>query len=329
MKEVLRIKCPDSYLSKDERVFEIYKQLKKWVYSDALQKLLDLYDINIKDNGEFKEYVTELQLKVSAKWDYRANKKESWLVKEDNFAAENAAFIMNNAKRLGFVNIGKPILEADYICPLGGARLANLHRCLGAKAIVDKNEWKDKKIIALSATRPIDKIEIPYIEKYINKTKTAKEELTEYDIVCLSLEKVFNLDDNYVESGMSLDSENINERAAIRRYLNEYNGCKVYSLAAPSSDPVNRRANSVDTFNYLLKQFNIKTHEKILLTTNYIYQPRQLLSFIMLSLEHNINVDCIGVDNTINNSEPVLVVANYLQEIKAMIDTVKTFCDNY
>ena len=326
--DVIRIKCPDSGISKQERIEQLYADLKKWVYSDALRALLELYGVNINETLEFKEYVRQLQAVASESWDFRRKKAEKenrkeiverWLVEDEQFVSDNQEIILENARKLGLIDIIEPMFVPDYICPLGGARLANLYRCLAAQLVIDENSWENKKIVALSGTRPISEIELPYLEQY------AKDAGTEYDAICKGLERAFDLDD-YQE--MRIVSKNLNSCAAIREYAKKYNGSVVYSVAAPSSAPDIRRANSVDTFEYFLDQFKINKGDKILLTTSCIYQPFQLLRFIMLGLEHEFEVDCIGVSAKIDGtafSKP----SNYLQEIKATIDAIKNFCDKY
>lgn len=326
--DVIRIKCPSSKIKKQERIDQLYGNLKEWIYSDALNDLLVLYNVTINEHLDFKEYVKELQAAASESWDFRRKKAkkensaepiERWLVEDEQFVLDHQKTILENARKLGLIDITDPLFVPDYICPLGGARLANLYRCLAAQSVIDENGWKNKKIVALSGTRPISEIELPYLEQY------AKDASTEYDAICKGLEHAFALDD-YQEK--RIVSKNVNSCAAIREYKKKYHGSMVYSVAAPSSAPDTRRANSVDTFKYFLDQFNVNRNEKILLTTSCIYQPFQLLRFIMLGLEHDFEVDCIGVGANIDGtsfSKP----SNYLQEIKATIDAVKNFCDKY
>lgn len=321
---IIRVKCPSLDLSKEARIEEIYNNLWEWVNSDALNNLLSLFDLKISPSNNFKKYIGSLQEGVSKVWDYRKT-KESWHIRDEKFVMENKYAIMECARQLGFTDITQPLEEVDYICPLGGARMANLNRCLTAKQIIDYNGWKNKKVVALSGMRPIDKIELPYLEEYISEDKISENITTEYDVMCYSIEKAFGLKSSFDENKVVV--KNINECSAVRRYTSSANGIDVYSVAAPSSK-TDKRANSIDTFNYFLKLFNVKKNEKILLTTNCIYQPRQLLSFIMLSLDYDVWVDCVGVSKNIETGGHS-VTSNYLQEIKAMIDTIKLFCDKY
>lgn len=326
--DIIRIRCPRSGIGKQERINRLYADLSKWVYSDALKTLLELYEVNINRNLDFKEYVRELHKTASKLWDFRQKKAEQgnrkemierWLLEDEQFVLDNQEVILESARKLGLVDITEPLFVPDYICPLGGARLANLYRCLAAQMVVDENNWENKKIVALSGTRPVSEIERPYLEQY------AADADTEYDAICRGLERAFDLNE-YQEK--KIVSENVNSCAAIREYSKKYHGSVIYSVAAPSSAPDVRRANSADTFEYFLKQFEVNTGEKILLTTNCIYQPFQLLRFIMLGLEHDFEVDCIGVGAKIDGtafSKP----SNYLQEIKATIDAISNFCDKY
>ena len=131
--------------------------------------------------------------------------------------------------------------------------------------------------------------------------------------------KAFGVAENEFEE-KDYEDDNINLSWSVRRFLERPNGVDLFSLAAPSSDP-SRRANSVDTFEFFLKHFDIQKGQHLLLVTSSIYVPFQLLRFIPLAIEKGFYVDCVGCDPTLPStafSQP----SNYLQETKAAINAM-------
>jgi len=150
--------------------------------------------------------------------------------------------------------------------------------------------------------------------------------MTEFDAMNLGLEKTFGLSESC--TGSYSKNVNINLNSEIREYNDKYGNCPVYSLAVESSDPEKRRANSVDTFNGFVDKFKLNSGDKVLLVTSAIYVPFQGLRFYKLGIELGIEVDCIGVDSSIEGTQFSLAT-NYLQEIKATIDTIYALSEDY
>ena len=124
------------------------------------------------------------------------------------------------------------------------------------------------------------------------------------------------------------ESDNINLRACIRAYRDKYKGSSVYSVAAPSSEPEKRRANSYDTFTYFMDTFNVKKGNKLLLVTSSIYVTFQLLKFMGLALEYGFEVDCIGADS-VSTGPNLSKASNYLQEMKSTVDASYTLLKEF
>lgn len=72
---------------------------------------------------------------------------------------------------------------------------------------------------------------------------------------------------------------------------------------------------------------NIKQNSKLLLVTNCIYVPFQLMKFMPLALKENLYVECVGSSNNKGNP-PINNASNYCQEIKATINAIKFLFDS-
>lgn len=323
----MRIICPDSKLSKKERVSEILLCIEEWIGSDAMKNLIELFGGDIALKMPFERYVHWLNEFVEI-WNYRSRlqlkkeENERWNVFDDKFVLEHSDEIMNCVSELGLVQETCPVIDPDYILPLGGARYSNLDRPKYVHKVYgnmrSRNAEKEITIVALSGTRPISDKERAAIDTY------APEAQTEFDAICKGLEIAFQLDGAY-EQTEHVD-DNINLCSIIRRYDYRNHNTKIASLAAPSSEP-SRRANSRDTFEYFLKYYDIKEGDNVLLATSQIYAPYQLLKFVDLAIEGSFNVDCIGY--SMAEKELLAKPSNFLQEIKAAVNAMDMFVRNY
>lgn len=317
----IRISCPHPDASKEKRIADLFENISEWVYSTDLLSLIKLFGGNIPVSLPLREQIGWLNCFVEV-WDYRkkqVNGGERWDITESSFVDANVDKIMNFVENLGLVSTTEPEIMPDYILPLGGARLTNLHRPMMARHVMDQNGLSNISVVALAGSRPIHDIEKPFVAQY------APDAITEYDAICKGIEKAFDLDGEYEEDYVRND--NLNLQSSIRKYRKKYMGSSFSVLAAPSSTPA-RRANSLDTFQYFLKKFPIHTGAKILLTTSCIYVPFQLLKFMELAIETGVVVDCIGVSASISQST-LVGPTHYLQEVKSTVNAISTLCNRY
>lgn len=318
MEKILRIKCPDLSLTRDERIDFLFEEIDRWISSNELCELVNLFGGNIDKSLSIKDRINLLN-EFSDIWDYRkiqAGGGERWDIFNDDFVDLHSEEILNLTSTLGLKDITTPEIAPDYILPLGGARLANLVRCQQAKEIVD-NIGDNIKVVALGGKRPLNEIEKEYTVKYSPNAGT------EFDALNSGLEIAFGLEGTeYTENGYS--DLNPNYSWAIRKYNS---GMELYSVAAPSSDP-NRRANSIDTFEFFMKKFSINKGTKLLLVTSSIYVPFQFLKFMSLAINNDLYIDCVGV---VANFAGVQFskTSNFLQETKATINVMKALSDEF
>ena len=317
-----RITCPSSDFSKNERVNELKQSIENWIYSDALCELTSIFNFEFSPSLSIVDDINKLNFFAEI-WDYRrkqADGGERWTLKEDSFFEKKRERLLCIFEQLGLTSIEDPIINPDYILPLGGARMTNYDRPKLSKKIIDEYSLKNLCIVALTGQRQIDEIEIPFINEYATGAKT------EYDAICMGMQEIFSLSCNEQKETVHHD-ENINLCWSLREYSNRYKNNKIFVLAAPSSD-IKRRANSLDTFKFFLNRFSIEDGKNLLLVTSCIYVPFQLLKFIPLAIENSLNVDCVGV-NTIRQGNLYSNLTNYCQEVKSTINAIKKISDLY
>lgn len=315
MSETIRFQCPPCHLDKETRKSMLRDSIRPWVESEALQDLVTLFGGEYPKNLELSEKVKWLNSFADI-WDYRkkqAQGGERWNLQEDPTVLENRDAILECVRQLGLMDIRHPLEEPDYILPLGGARLSNYARPLTAKEEIDRASLTGKTIVALSGKRPINEVELEFLQEF------APNATTEFDAISTGMEKCFSLKPEFDE--YSHVTQNPNLSWTRRKYLETYAGNAVFSLAAPSSDEI-RRANSRDTFCFFLEQFDIKEGDKLLLVTSCLYVPFQLLRFMDLAIDHGFYVDCIGMPNDNSKGTSFSLVTGYCQETKAAINAV-------
>lgn len=322
MDKRIRLNCPPIGINKKERLEILFESIQKWIYSEPLRQLMEIYNADIPVDLPLKETITWLN-EFANVWDFRkrqANGGERWNVSDDDKVERSKDIILKCAAQLGLKDCDTPVVAPDFILPLGGARLANLERAKYARKMSELFKNEPFSIVALSGKRPINEVELPYIAEY------APNAVTEYDAVNKGLENAFDLSSKeYCETNYITENQNL--QWAKRKYTEEFFGHAIFSVAAPSSDP-SRRANSLDTFNYFMKNFEVRDKQRILLVTSCIYIPFQLLKFVPISIENNIVIDCVGVSAQRRGSQ-FSKASNYLQEIKAAINAINNLSELY
>lgn len=311
------IKCPSCNIPRDERIKELFEQIEEFIMSHPFQELLELFGFSPKQwsDKSLKEKINEMNSFVKT-WDYRNG--ERWTIEDDEFVEDNKEIILKDVKSLGFLDMKMPSKKTNYILPLGGARMSNYLRCNLAKEMVDYFNDNIDAVVALSGMRPIDKeVEQIYIDKYAPHAKT------EFDAISAAVEGCFNVK-TYEEE--KYDDNNINFSWVKRHYIAE----KEYiidSLAAPSSNS-DRRANSLDTFEFFISEYDIKSNDRMLLVTSSHYETFQMLLFMGIAIEKNIFIDTVGVERGAANSG-LYKASDFVQELKSVVNSMKFLADKY
>lgn len=104
-------------------------------------------------------------------------------------------------------------------------------------------------------------------------------------------------------------------------------GVTLRVVAAPSSQPTARRANTRDTYRYWAEHVRQESESSVLVVTMPIYVPYQGAGAVeLLGLEHGLAVETVGTSDTANNlgqySQPFRA-QNHLQELRAAIGAMR------
>ena len=337
MMEMIKIKCPDINMPKSERInFIIEQEFRKWITAPILGNLIRIFqpDFIIDENGTTTEIIEKVKQFVETHWDYRKKQKEAttkegeaarWLLKSEEIVEDNAELIIECAKTLGLIgNEESDLDEINFLLPLGGARMSNLRRCELARKIIDKNFLSKVDVVALSGMRPLAESEMTgSIETYAPGAKY------EFEAISTGLEIAFGCGKGYTEE--KNDDTNPNSNYVIRKYNKQYNANNIYSVAAPSTAPELRRANSADCFKFFFEKFEVAQGAKLLNCTSQIYCSYQQVRALFFAVEHNLIFDTIGFPFELNNPSQSINIGqlsrpvNYLQEFKSTVDAMYDF----
>ncbi|HFU4060793.1 TPA: hypothetical protein ACGOZ1_002250 [Streptococcus suis] len=310
------LKCPPNSLSKAIRINKIYDYFEQWLRSESMQSLVNLTGGDYPVNQDFIP-LFEYLYSYSRKWDFRSNSgnsQERWSIQDGDEYALKSDKIISLAIELGLGESNDAVLSPTYIVPIGGARMSNYTRCERAYQLFQNSSDSLKGIIALSGLRELNEIEMPFVETYAGNAKT------EFDAMSSAFEAVFSLGEIHSDVYHVNDNPNLSWRNIVYKSQNQV---IFASLAAPSLDPV-RRANSYDTFEYLLKNISLEKEDVLAIVTSSIYIPFQLIRFLPIALEREINVEFVG-----GASGAFVNASNYCQEIKATLDAMKFFMAQY
>lgn len=327
MNETPRIVCPKAELPKQARIDAILAEFDRWVRSDAMSALVFAFDGDTAELNKGSTVDVLRRLKSFATvWDYRkkqasATTKEGeaarWLLKADESVAGKETLIYHAAEQLGLIGTEQSVFEqADYVLPLGGARLSNLYRCQAARAVVEQLK-NPTKVVALSGLRPISQTERSgYVDTYAPAAET------EFDAISAGMCRAFGIADRYEDQIEPNDNPNL--CATVRNYMESYRGHALYAVAAPSSVP-ERRANSADCFHDFFRRFAVPKGAKLINCTSQIYCTYQQVRALNFAIKYGVEFDTIGFGENGTLSRSV----NYLQEIKGTIDAMNDFAEQF
>ncbi|MDR0288183.1 MAG: hypothetical protein LBI03_10840, partial [Clostridiales bacterium] len=292
----------------------VLQKIDEWIHSDALGDIIKSFGKNIPKSNNLKNSI-EWLLKFSDEWDYRRKQQDAkddktneaarWLVNDNEITQKQKAAVLGGIEKLGFVGVDTPCRRNyNYIVALGGARLSCLLRPRYAYEIMKKYFIAPKAIIMLSGFRPIADSEREATDTY------AKNAETEFDLICRGAEQCFGIS-AYEEERH--DDININSSWAMRTYKNNP---PVIVIAAPSTAPDKRRANTSDTYKFFFEKYQVAECAKLLFITSQIYVPYQQLEAVRtLAIPNNIFVETIGFPNSWSgNLQGMQQSSSYLQE---------------
>lgn len=290
-----------------------------WVCSPPLTYLVEAFDGEPPRDGDLGELLGWLD-RFSARWDYRGGKERN-LVPPQEFSPRLQKLVLTAAHALGLAGASPPPSRRyDHVLILGGLVRACFARPEHAAKLLLGLDGRDPEIVATSVTalggyRPLrgDELEL--------SSRFGREDLAdEFDAMDAGVRAAFGLGELVEERGES--SPVVGAAWRVRRY-ETLAGLPIHVIAAPSTEPGTRRANTPDTYAWFAEQHaRLNRGQRILVVTTDIYVPYQHADALrMLALPYGVDVDAIGI--LPGDLDPRLAQAfaphSYLQEIRSTI----------
>jgi hypothetical protein len=309
---MIRFTMPDPMTDRDDLILNLSEQFDVFMKSDALQGILDLLGCKASDL-EDRFFTRKLP---------NGKVIEEQVVKPLDSLEAVRYELYPYMQELGMIDISEP-LSKNYnrIVVLAGTINACYLRALYSVSRLHEN------VISVDATacyRPINPIER-------NKSEFTSNSDTEFGVMSDALAEVFGLDKSkYVEE---FDSDrNLNSISCIRTFTDTVGNCTFRALAAPSTEPHIRRADSYDCLDFYLKTKNISPSDRILFISTNSYCNRQFVQLAdkMISPDKLISFDIIGRlagpdIATPDDYNPT----HYINEVIGTIDWIQRFKSNY
>jgi hypothetical protein len=327
------LQCPDVGVN---RVRIIKERIYRWLTAPALIALTKSFDGTPPDTNDLNA-LGQWYLNFSERWDFRKQQQAAfdnkvgegarWLLNSDSIGESQLRLISDATAALGLTGNSEPLRdEYDYALVLGGAKLSNLLRSRLAKVAIGKLKKNPIGVVLLGSARPIGDGEREATNTYAVNANT------EFDLFLSAARAEFKIRETYTEDKYE-DAANPNNNWIVREYelASEGAAYKVIILAAPSSDPEKRRANSADTYEFFLKKYGVSRGAKLLLATSQIYVPYQHMEAVRsIALPNDVILDTIGFPPEWGGilqgmNEPT----NYLQETRSTIQSISRFMNAY
>jgi hypothetical protein len=296
-----------------------------WARSPALQQLTSQFEGAIAFDQEIGPLLTQLD-EFSTMWDYRAGQERN-LVTAPRFDTLTEKVIEAAAVSLrldGEASSLPPLDQAppkhyDHVLILGGLVRACLARPLHAARLLRERQITATQVTALGGYRPTRGDEIGLVERVLEEQVD-----DEFHAMDAGVRNAFGVSDATAERGESSDVVGSSWR--VREYRTA-DGIPVSVVAAPSTEPGVRRANTADTYAWFATELaELHPGQRVLLVTTDIYGPYQHADGLrMLALPYGVAVDVAvakpgDVDRRLHQAfEP----HSYLQEIRSTIRSLR------
>jgi hypothetical protein len=277
-----------------------------------------LHDDLAAAKGSASERLARLD-RFTDRWDTRQGRERNQAAElsltpeqEDLVFAAADALGMRGGARLRFTHY-------DHVLVLGGLIRACLVRTAYAAHLINTGAITAASVTALGGHRPFvgDEFELAV-------QAGAPELAEEYDAMDYGARTAFGLDQPTSVEGE--ESPLPGGTWGVRHYETAA-GTPVQVVAAPSSEPEKRRADTPDSYDFFAKQVaTLQGGERLLMVTTPIYVPAQHAAAVrMLALPHGVDVDTVGNEPGVVPGAPAqqFTATKYLLEVRSTVRSLR------
>ncbi len=285
-------------------------QLNGWIRSRPLLELAEHWGATPPSADTIAALYAWYE-KFSHRWDFRGQRERDEARKVD--VGEKADLVTAAARALGLKDPRPPKLRRyDATLILGGLARACVLRPQYAAELHDTGVSLGD-VVALGGYRPLGAKERELADKYGFNADNELEFMVE------GVRQAFAVTEapvmmNPASNRGNADWQVVQLGERIRR---------LEVLAAPSSEPLERRANTPDTLRWWAERQGDLSGKRVLVLTSTIYVPYQNAAAIeMLALGYGADVEVVGVPDGVHFMDlraASFAASDYLQEIRSAI----------
>lgn len=243
-------------------------------------------------------------------WDFRGGRERN-LANRPALTAEQTNAVLAAAEALGLVTAPGPSRQTyDYCLILGGLVRACITRPRYA-AMLSQSGTALHQIVALGGFRPLEGNEVGLARRMNVRAED------EFEAMDIGVRIAFEM----TESPTVTTGDGSRSKSDWR--IHDYPNHRCCVVAAPSSEPEKRRANSADTYAWWANRTEGLAGSHVLLITNPIYVPYQgAAATEVLAMRFDIDVETVGISACaahLGLETQSFHPSDYLQEIRSGI----------
>lgn len=260
--------------------------LAAWVEAPALAAVVAAFD-GVVPAGPLGDRLAWLD-EFSLRWDFRGGRERNLTVGAE-FSPAVAALIDAAAEALGLKGaVRAPAARYEHVLILGGLVRACLARPMHAAELLADGGLSAGALTALGGYRPLAGNELP-----LAASMGLDGLADEFDAMDAGVRGAFGVVEPVAERGHA--SKVVGESWRVREYRPAA-GVRTSVIAAPSTEPGTRRANTPDTYAWFASEVaHLQPGDRVLVVTTAIYVPFQHANALrMLALPYGVEVDTVG-----------------------------------
>ncbi|MFI7006840.1 hypothetical protein [Streptomyces sp. NPDC050145] len=305
-----------------------------WLASAAVHALVEAFAVTPDDRalldalatgkGTAGERLSALD-GFSDRWDTRKGLERNQApelelsIEQEELALEAATALgLRGGARLRFDHY-------DHVLVLGGLIRACLVRPAYAAHLIGTGRIDAGSVTGLGGHRPFVGDEFQLAVE-----AGAPELKEEYEAMDFGMRRAFGLSEP--ESVEGEVSELPGGTWGVRHYRTG-EGVKVHVVAAPSSEPGTRRANTPDSYDFFARHVaQLSAGQRLLMVTTPIYVPAQHTAAIrMLALPYGVEVDTVGNEPGAVPGAPVtdFSATKYLLEVRSTVRALRQLTESF
>jgi hypothetical protein len=300
------------------RAGDFIRHIDEWLRSPPLRDLVWIFG-GVIPSGPLVEVLCQLDVWSAGVWDFRGG-RERHESRAEQFSRDVEDAVRIAAHALGMTESSYPTEGSyDHMLVLGGMVTTCLLRTAFAAEIA-REYISVADVAALAALRPLSPREVEFC-----RATRLMGCATEFDGMEAGVRKGFGLRSEPIrEIGGAPETD---PRNSWRRHTYPGSTPPVQVLAAPSTEPAKRRANTADTYEFWASNgASLTSDSTIVLVTSSLHVPFQHFDALrVLGLHHGCGIETVGVANVAEEGTKPSVTT-ILQEIRSAILSAMRLC---